>query len=78
MSSLAATTSAVYCSMCETIARFVKNTYHNFLFARQCTANKEAAEALHRSGEYRGHTMHQIWFALNQQALEDYKKNVSK
>jgi len=78
MSSLAATTSAVYCSVCEAIAKFVKNTYYNFLFARQCSANKEAAEALARSGEYRGQTMHQIWYTLNQQALEEYKKNVSK
>ena len=65
-------------AVCEAIAKFVKNTYYNFLFARQCSANKEAAEALARSGEYRGQTMHQIWFALNQQALEEYKKNVSK
>ena len=78
MSSLAETTSAVYCSVCETVAKFVKNTYYNFLFARQCHANQEAAEALIRTGEYRGQTVHQVWYELNQKSLEEYKKYVSR
>jgi len=75
MSSLAATTSAVYCSVCEAIANFVKKIFKSWILARQLQANEYAAECLLRSGEYRksGHTKYSLWNELNQKTISEMK-----
>jgi len=74
MSSLAATTSAVYCSVCEAIAKFVKSTFKSWILARQLQANQHVAEQLIRTGEYRtsGHTVHSLWNELNRKTIKEF------
>lgn len=57
---------------------FLAKTMLGFQFARQCQANYQVAEMLHRSGDYRPKTVHQIHGDLNRKTLAEYTENLEK
>ena len=58
-------------SLLETIWENLKGFGKSLVFARQMAANREVAEYLHRTGEYR--TYHEALDSLNRKALQAMK-----
>ena len=58
-------------SLLESIWENLKGIGRSFVYARQMSVNREVAEYLHRTGEYR--TYHEALDSLNRKALQAMK-----